>query len=991
MLLALTCLPAIAEQRTANDAQNVAMDYLLSNAPRRLLGVNRETPQLTLALAAENAADHKVDYYVFNDNGNRGFVIVSGDDNAAPVLGYCDEGSIDPDNMPDGLRYMLECYAEQMRYLRLHPESAYVPRRAGMTLSISPLLKTSWNQDAPYNNLCPTYAPDNAHAATGCAATAVAQVMNYHQWPKQGTGEYSYVCNVNNNGEQTLSADFGATTYDWDNMLNHYEGNYTEAQGNAVATLMNHVGIAAHMDYGATSNTTTFAAMEGLRSYFKYNKSMKLYTRTHIITEQWDSLLMNELINARPVVYAGFTPNGGGHGFVLDGCNADGYYHINWGWGGSSNGYFLITALNPDDQGIGSFEGGYNASQEFIANLYPDKGEPFPEGYLEGTCYKIWPEVSEVNLGQKVPINIRYLIFNGYGYGYTARISYGFMLSDTNGNQVSFTTDNILTRSFELGMRYSYYDDKAFQYTTPERLADGDYYLWLVYKEASQENYSFLANAPNLPRYLNVRVENGVMTLWVPDTQPGKLSVTTLTAPQRVGTNNDVEVSATIANAGGEYYDNVYLSLYKDGTQTEIFEGISINVSTGGNVLIKTSIKAPEEPGEYELALLDKDLNRLSGESAPMTVVVSNDYNLSITTQLHVYNYYMEMDSVGGTAVITNSGTGDYVGPIPYMILSSDGEYVKAHGNSPIVTIPVGGSATVRINTNFEGIPGVVYKMCLRDFSQPDRYVIWGEQVPFQVFSPSPTIFLDKLLVGGVVDGEYRLANNLTIIDSHEHSLFATDGSGSWIEVKCGDFFDKVKDLKAFKAGTVYGKYALENGNPSLTLTRLPDNGTAQPVTAEKIDLSKTYSIAPDMVIDVTGYYNVIDGKHWICEHNATNSDYGQGMPIAFDWLSSFEPLTQGKCYDLHGVVRLNPATSGTNFSVYLTKAPVAAGSSVGEVNSDAVKISVTGDAITVEGAQRVAVYNVAGMQVGSGNQVRVPAGIYIVIADGLMRKVVVR
>ena len=189
MLLALMCLPVVmAEQRTASDAQNVAMSYLRSNAPRHLPGINHEAPLLSLAMAAENA-EKNVDYYVFNNSQNRGFVVVSGDDMAAPVLGYCDEGAFDVNDIPDGLRYMLDCYAEQMQYLRSHPASAYAPSGKEFPLRVTPLLTTKWNQSTPYNNDCPIYdAANYTRCATGCVATSTAQVMNYHKWPKQGTG-----------------------------------------------------------------------------------------------------------------------------------------------------------------------------------------------------------------------------------------------------------------------------------------------------------------------------------------------------------------------------------------------------------------------------------------------------------------------------------------------------------------------------------------------------------------------------------------------------------------------------------------------------------------------------------------------------------------------------------------------------------------------------------------------------------------------------------
>lgn len=999
--LVMMCLPLMAEQRTVSEAQNVASNYLRTKASHHLLGVSTQSPQLSLSMTGMSA-DKKVDYYVFNNGKDNGFIIVSGDDKAAPVLGYSDSGSFEPSDIPDGLRYWLECYAEQMQHLRSHPESAYVAPRSQSNVMITPLLTCKWNQNSPYNDQCPTYGTAHTHAVTGCVATATAQVMYYHKWPKQGSSEFTYVCNVNGEGEQTLSADFGSTTYDWDNMLDDYIGSYSSEQGNAVATLMSHVGIASHMKYGSTSSTPTFAAMEALRLYFGYNSGMRIYNRISKTAAQWDSLLMNELLNARPIIYSGFSPNGGGHCFVLDGINTEGYYHFNWGWGGKSDGYFLITALSPTDQGIGSFEGGYNASQEFVANVYPDKGEPDPEQFLEGTCYRIWSGVDHVNLGQQAPLHYRYLHFNSYGYGLSTDITIGFMLSDLSGNVVYFPGNNTHTYNFIFGTNYSL-NNQSFTYHTPASLADGDYRLWFMYKLANPAivGFSYLANIPNIPRYINVKVQNGVMYFSEPVTESGQLSVTSLSAPNVVGAGNKMEVTASISNAGKEYYDNVFFALINQDEEYKIYDPININVPTGGNVTINSILTAPTVPGEYELAVLNKDLAKIGGGSITVMVQESSNYILTINTPLQVTSYYMDMDNVSATAVLGNTGTGDYVGPIPYMILNGDGDRVLYSGNTNVVTVPAGGTATVNIKTHFEGVPQVIYKMCLRDPKYPNQNVIWGAQVPFELDGTWPTTLLDKLVKDGINDGDYRIADNLTIADSHDQSIFATNGRGSWIEVKCGENFDAVKEMNALKAGTVWGKYFATDGNPSITLTKLPEAGVVQDGVVQMLDLSKPYTPVPDQVIDFAGFFFAENGKPIIYAYDGSDGDKGQAVPISFEWLDGSIPLTEGECYNLHGVVMLTPATSGapslmadgtvpTNYIVYLTKAPTEI-TAITSVTNDGVKVNVANGTINVAGASNVAIYNTAGALVSRNAITQLPAGVYLVAADGKCFKVIVR
>ena len=513
--------------------------------------------------------------------------------------------------------------------------------------------------------------------------------------------------------------------------------------------------------------------------------------------------------------------------------------------------------------------------------------------------------------------------------------------------------------------------------------------------------FSYLANIPNIPKYINVKVQNGVMYFSTPATESGQLSVTELVAPNVVGAGNKMEVSASISNAGKEYYDNVFFALINNEDEYKIYDPININVPTGGKVTVNSILTAPTEPGEYELAVLNKDLAKIGGGTITVMVQESSNYNLTINTPLQVNSYYMEMDNVGGTAVLGNTGTGDYVGPIPFMILSEDSKQVLYSGNTNVVTVPAGGTATVNIKTHFERAPRVVYKMCLRDPKYPDRNVIWGAQVPFELNGTWPTTLLDKLVKDGINDGDYRIADNLTIADSHNQSVFATNGNGSWIEVKCGEHFDAVKDMGALKAGTVWGKYFMLDGNPSITLTQLPDVGVAQEGVVQMLDLSKTYTPVPDQVIDFTGYFFVENGKPIIYAYNGSNGDKGQAVPITFEWLDGSISLTEGECYNLHGVVMLTPAASGTpalmadgtvptNYIVYLTKAPQAY-TAISNVINDAVNVSVNGRTINVAGASSVAIYNTAGALVSRDAETQLPAGVYVVIADGKSYKVIVR
>ncbi|MBQ0021307.1 MAG: C10 family peptidase, partial [Bacteroidales bacterium] len=239
--------------------------------------------------------------------------------------------------------------------------------------SVEPLLGgILWAQNDPYNRLCPTVPGSDTKCATGCVATATAQVMKYHQWPKQGAGQNSYVSLTN---QFELSADFSQSIYDWDNMLDDYSKGYTEQQGNAVARLMSDIGIAENMDYDQESGTETYYATYALATFFGYSKEAQMIQRDYYNYAEWNDLLKKELAASRPVVIGGSQKTNAvlGHEFVLDGYDKDGMYHINWGWGGMSNGYYDINILCPKHQGTGGSNAGYPGLQDAIVNCFPDK------------------------------------------------------------------------------------------------------------------------------------------------------------------------------------------------------------------------------------------------------------------------------------------------------------------------------------------------------------------------------------------------------------------------------------------------------------------------------------------------------------------------------------------------------------------------------------------------------------------------------------------
>ena len=347
--------------------------------------------------------------YLFTPSDGDGFVIASADDLGAPLLGYSDSGTLDPDNMPPAMQWWMAQYARQ---IALAKEAGAQPFQAEIIQrdEIMPLVSTKWNQNSPFNDECPKYSGENS--VTGCLATALAQVVNYHKWPKEngiGTHEYKY------NGRK-FSFDYENTTFDWDNMIDDYvPGEYTEEQGKAVATLMHAIGVGLDMMYSPNmSGAYSFSVARAIIENLGYDRGAQYLMRDYFTDRDWNDIVYAELAAGRPVVYCGVDPQGG-HAFVCDGYSDNGFFHINWGWGGMSDGYYMLSALNPATQGIGgSLLGyGFNYSQDIVAGIMPpaENSDFFIPLYTNGDLYT-YPYVDE-ETGEKAD-KFTYVDENGY-------------------------------------------------------------------------------------------------------------------------------------------------------------------------------------------------------------------------------------------------------------------------------------------------------------------------------------------------------------------------------------------------------------------------------------------------------------------------------------------------------------------------------------------------------------------------------------------------
>lgn len=325
LLLILSFGSLFAKERTSEEKLAIAKRYLIK------YGTGSRAKSLNKIQKLKNLDGLTVLGYQ-----QGGFVIVSNDDTNAPVVGYSEqEANLDA---PELLWYLNAA------------NQALLSRTASATASenkepIEPLLKTLWGQSAPYNNLCPTERENaNVIYPTGCVATAMAQVMYYHQYPEKGTGNITYSFQ-----DRILSADFNNTYYQWSLMIPTYKkGQYSDESALAVATLMYQCGVSIKMQYNVGgSGAFSYNAATALRKNFGYHENLQIHYRDYYTAKEWINKVYNELKAGRPIIYTGVDENNGGHCFVVDGYDQNNFVHVNWGWDGMNDGYYDIALLNP--------------------------------------------------------------------------------------------------------------------------------------------------------------------------------------------------------------------------------------------------------------------------------------------------------------------------------------------------------------------------------------------------------------------------------------------------------------------------------------------------------------------------------------------------------------------------------------------------------------------------------------------------------------------
>ncbi len=678
---------------------------------RALSGNNAATQRMAhsateYSLAYTASCESQPTFYIFQAEKG-GYIITGADDIAAPVLAYIDSGVFDQTDMPPQMQWWLSQYSEEIAAACKVSEApvpgAEVPYNTSADRKkIAPMVNARYNQSEPYNLMCPTINGNTT--VTGCSATAMAQIMRYFKYPTTGTGSISYSW-AGGSGE-TLSMDFSATTFDWNNILNIYTSSATTEQKNAVALLMKACGYAQNMNYGVSaSSASTSAPAPAFIKYFNYSQSIKSFSRSIFGLNEWIDMLYNNLAGGSPVFYTGQS-SGGGHAFVCDGYDVGDYFHFNWGWGGKSDGYFRVTALNPSSLGIGGGTGGYNYRQTAIFNIKP-AGEN-----------DIFSPMMFNRDGATMTYSSGSFNFSGGFYNGSSKeisIYMGVELEDQNGAKTYLQRSTSST--FQPNYGYNSYsvsvDPSKYNGTYKVRPA-------FLYKpdNSSEQNIWYPISLPySQQQYWVVTFSDGNATVAAHPTKTN-LQADNLALQTDLYPGLNFKLTADITNPNTtEIVQEVSVGIYKDGSLNETCETNPIDIIAGSkeNFTFQGQFPSAIAAGNYSLALVVESGSSFVKISDPIDVTVNaKPTSNAISCPSFVIANSANVDCKNVQITMTLKCTeGTFANPIYVFLMDSEGNQI-VYFTTPPVFLRNGESKVVEYSFPFDyGELGKEYRILL--------------------------------------------------------------------------------------------------------------------------------------------------------------------------------------------------------------------------------------------------------------------------------------
>ena len=645
-------------------------------------------------------------FYVFNVGEQDGFVIISADDQTQPVLGYSKQGTFDAETISPEMKWWLDGYETQLKAVREGKERLAEP--TANHAAIAPMVSSQWNQSAPYNLLTKT---SSSQYVTGCVATAMAQIMYYHKWPEQVTETLP--------SPDGLMLDLDPTTFNWSLMRDRYNRTDTDDGAQEVAKLMKYCGYAAKMNYGdGSSGAQSYNAVEGLRRYLGYHYTTEEVMRADYTTAEWDELIYNELANQRPVLYTGYSASGG-HAFVCDGYDGNGMYHINWGWGGVSDAYFLLSLLNPDDQGIGGFPGedGYSVWQSAIIGI--QKATQAYDG--------IRLELDQINSNSTQASRTS----NTQDFVVTANVSLSTEDESLIGNKYDvamglYQGNNLLqitalsSSSAEIKKRFGNIQPISFnnkQMVIPHTLADGTYQLRVLQRRSGTTEWLKTQWAECI--YIRLTISGNKMTIQnvlnytaMADNLT-TLKVNSVTVNGKKRAQSPLELMLNITNTG-TYNTGIVNLIYSsspgfetktEGITTEMVSRIGVNLDPGKTDNIPMHY-TPATAGTYYFRITnmanDEVLKEFSVnviDKAPINISAAQNKIEGAVLKVGYTNYYDYYSTTLNISYqVTNNGTDSFEDYLYAFLFSAptDGDFGSSSTyETAYASIPVGETVTV--------------------------------------------------------------------------------------------------------------------------------------------------------------------------------------------------------------------------------------------------------------------------------------------------------
>ena len=658
-----------------------------------------------MAAPAKNAY-----YYVFN-NEHQGFIIVSGDDCAEEVLGYSDSGSFDIDNIPENLKGLLDCYATEIEWARsnqaLLPSlvKASAPAKAASSTNtvVKPLLSTYWTQFEPFNRQC--FVKDEISAAAGCNAIAMAQVMYYHKWPKDSTTSIP---------AYGIQDSLPKTAFNWSLIkVNYSKTDVTDTESRAeVAKLVSYCGRAIKTTYKVSSSSSSITMTPpALANYFGYKSSGRLKERIYYSTEEWEEMLINELVNKRPVIYAGTKFGNYSHAYIIDGYDGNDMFHINTGWGLSGCGYYKLSALNlywASNEST-SYNGAYSINQKAIFGISPTAiddnrgGMTLQDLYIH-TNYVASEKLEEATfkVSPKYGLNGVQMRCQYMKTGPNPKYSIGLALFK-DGEMVE--VKEVMTWSHP---NDTYGNTSHYLNGLGVGIQDGDYILRCVDREDGNHEWKPCDQSDMM--YVTVKVKNGMATLKsYPVSGNAVIKVTSIKQLHDVkeNSNNFRHVQAILKNTGSAQCNEVIYLYLENSYYTK--EGVNIGVGESVPVDFYFSARA----GSYNMKLKTysgtsyyESTFKIDDPNLPQLLIASKKIN-------NLVDGVVYGTDVEGELVLKNNSSKNYSYNMDIGVTIKEEKSNPVYYMKQLVEAPAGQFVTVPIKIKLAA--GDIFKISVSD------------------------------------------------------------------------------------------------------------------------------------------------------------------------------------------------------------------------------------------------------------------------------------